>query len=72
MALSILLKESGASSGYTSKTRRVQPKIAQKVVGTAIFDGYSVKSKESSFIEKHIIKKPERSAFINWAFYIDK
>ena len=52
MALSILLKESGASSGYTSKTRRVQPKIAQKVVGTAIFDGYSVKSKESSFIEK--------------------
>ena len=60
------------SSGYTHKTRRVQPKIAQIVVGTAIFDWYSVKSKESSFIEKHIIKKPERSAFINSAFYIDK
>ena len=60
------------SSGYTPNTRRVQPKIAQKVVGTAIFDGYSVKSKESSFIEKHIIKKHERSAFINWAFYIDR
>ena len=60
------------SSGYTHKTRRVQPKIAQKVVKTAIFDGYRVKSKESSFIEKNIIKKPERSAFINWAFYIDK
>ena len=60
------------SSGRPSKTRRVQPKIAQKVVDTAIFDGYSIKSKEPSFIEKHIIKKPERSAFINWAFYIDK
>ena len=33
------------------------PKIAQKVVKTAIFDGYRVKSKESSFIEKNIIKK---------------
>ena len=60
------------SSGYTHKIRRVQPKIAQKVVETAIFDGYSIKSKESSFIEKHKIKKPERSAFINWAFYVDK
>ena len=60
------------SSGRPSKTRRVQSKTAQKVVGTAIFDGYSVKSKESSFIEKHIIKKPERSAFINWAFNIDR